>query len=303
MKRVLLIIFILSVILMESYGQKPTTVSDLWITNTPVRNDTLSQILVRDPGTNGKIRYRMASSLGEFWPLSGTFSGATEIDADGNTVQINNTGGFTLQSNAANVIRSDDNPSYVFSVDTDTGEESGLDVGHNYGVRLYYTPDALTTERLVEVNSSSVDVINRTSSGKVFKITTEDPGNWVISSTYYHAYAETTDATPTILFSFETESDKSYFIEGVVVARRTGGTGGSAGDSFASNFRVVVKNISGTASLVSGGGIIGTIQDNNMNPWNLNPGTSGNEFRLTVTGIADNNITWRLGECKVIEAF
>jgi hypothetical protein len=113
MKRVLLIVFILSVI-MESYGQKPTTVSDLWITNTPVRNDTLSQILVRDPGTNGKIRYRMANTIGNFWPLAGSavFTNDVSIDAEGNdlnisdaeTISLNSDNVFTLSSTSASII-------------------------------------------------------------------------------------------------------------------------------------------------------------------------------------------------------
>lgn len=99
----------------------------------------------------------------------------------------------------------------------------------------------------------------------------------------------TTDGTITTVESFVTASNKSYLMEARVVARRTGGTAGVAGDSAAYIRRVMVKNVAGTVT-------VSAVQDDltveDQAGWDCTIDNSTTTVRVRITGATDNNITW-----------
>ncbi len=104
----------------------------------------------------------------------------------------------------------------------------------------------------------------------------------------------TTNATPTTIISGDSPSlvadNTSCFIEARVLAKRTGGTAGTAGDSASYVRRGLYKRTSGTVSLV------GSVQDNftaeSQSGWDCTFSVSSNDILLQVTGATDNNVIW-----------
>lgn len=101
----------------------------------------------------------------------------------------------------------------------------------------------------------------------------------------------TTDATVTTIHTITLATDTTYTIKGMVRGRRTGGASGAAGDSAGYTFFATVKNISGTASLVSTADV--TAKEDQAG-WDLTIDATGATIRIRVTGAASNNITWDL---------
>lgn len=106
----------------------------------------------------------------------------------------------------------------------------------------------------------------------------------------FTAKTTTTDATNTALQRIGVSNNRTMFIEARVVARRTGGGAGSAGDSAGYVIKGVFKNISGTVSLV--GSVATDFSAEDQTGWNLGFSISGTEVIVTATGTANNNITW-----------
>jgi len=100
----------------------------------------------------------------------------------------------------------------------------------------------------------------------------------------------TTNATPTNAFLFTAASDESYYAEVKVLARRTGGTAGSAGDSASYLIVGCFKDISGTTTQV--GSTSKLVEIESQAAWDVDFNISTNTVQLQVTGAADNNITW-----------
>jgi len=100
----------------------------------------------------------------------------------------------------------------------------------------------------------------------------------------------TTDATPTTYTLFTAPANRSVSVEVKVVATRTGGSSGSAGDSAAYIRRALYKTTGGTTSL------IGSVQDGftqeDQAGWDATLVISGNDIQLQVTGATNNNILW-----------
>lgn len=111
-----------------------------------------------------------------------------------------------------------------------------------------------------------------------------------VSGAEFSAKTKTTDATNTALQRVGVSNNRSVMIEARAIARRTGGSSGSAGDSAGYVIRGVFKNISGTVSLVGSVSSIFTAED--QSGWNLGFSISGTEVIVTATGAANNNITW-----------
>lgn len=108
---------------------------------------------------------------------------------------------------------------------------------------------------------------------------------------------QTTDATPTELSLVDTSlerlfvgTNKSWTFRIFVIARQTGGIAGTVGDSGGYEIIGVVKNISGTLTLV-GTPTVTTIAEDDA-AWSVAIGVTGNEITLTVTGAADKTIRW-----------
>lgn len=106
----------------------------------------------------------------------------------------------------------------------------------------------------------------------------------------FFARTTTADATNTALQRVSIPEGRTVFIDAAIVARRTGGSAGSAGDSAAYVRKAAFKNISGTVSLV--GSVDTTYTAEDQAGWNCGYAISGTEAVLTATGAANNAITW-----------
>lgn len=103
------------------------------------------------------------------------------------------------------------------------------------------------------------------------------------------AKTTTTNATNTAAQYIAVPTNKTVFIDSIVVARRTGGSGGATGDSAWYRLQGGFKNIAGTVSLIGTSDLIG---GEDQAGWNVSYAISGTDIVLTVTGAANNNITW-----------
>lgn len=111
-----------------------------------------------------------------------------------------------------------------------------------------------------------------------------------VRGTEFSAKTLTTDATNTAMKRINVLENRSLLIVARVVARRTGGSAGSNGDSAYYEVKGLFKNIGGTVSLV---GSVSTLQSEDQAGWNAGFSISGTEVVLTATGAANNNITWQ----------
>jgi hypothetical protein len=127
---------------------------------------------------------------------------------------------------------------------------------------------------------------------EVFRLETvadnDDPNYKVFQSTF----ATTNNTTGTVV-TFTLDDDSVYMFEARIIARRTGGAGGSAGDS-ASYIRY------GTFKRSSGGGAtaVGSVTTDHTAEDNANLdvyiNTNGNDVRVRVQGDTNNNYTWHV---------
>lgn len=113
---------------------------------------------------------------------------------------------------------------------------------------------------------------------------------WVeVFNLRFKARTTTTDATVTALQRVDVETNKSVFIEARVVARRTGGAAGAAGDTAFYVLQGGFKNIAGTVSLVAASILNG---GEDQVGWDLGFSIVGTQAVVVATGAANNNITW-----------
>jgi hypothetical protein len=115
--------------------------------------------------------------------------------------------------------------------------------------------------------------------------TNDDP-----TEQFLHGRAATTNATTTTVVTIPITASNTYLIEARCVARRTGGTSGSADDGFAGHTMAAYHTVSGT--LVT----IGTFFNHSSGPagWSFALGMSSNNVVARVTGATNNNITWHV---------
>lgn len=110
-----------------------------------------------------------------------------------------------------------------------------------------------------------------------------------VFSLRFKAKTLTTDATVTPLQRILVDTNRTVYIHATVVARRTGGSAGTVGDSAWYVIDAGFKNIAGTvtliASIILNGG-------EDQPAWDLGFAISGNQAVLVGTGAANNNITW-----------
>lgn len=110
-----------------------------------------------------------------------------------------------------------------------------------------------------------------------------------VFSTRQQAKVKTTDATPTTLVRIEASSEKTTMIIAKVVARRTGGSSGSTGDSAFYTITGAYKNVGG---VLTGIGSPHLISGEDQAGWNVQLASGGLDIEIVVTGAANNNITW-----------
>jgi hypothetical protein len=112
------------------------------------------------------------------------------------------------------------------------------------------------------------------------------------------ARVTTTDATQTTLYTFTLPASTTYLIEATVVARRTGGSSGSAEDGAGYVVRGVYKNVGGTATLI--GAVSQIFVAESQGGWDATLTVSGGSVLLRVTGAANNSIAW-LAEIRITQ--
>lgn len=110
----------------------------------------------------------------------------------------------------------------------------------------------------------------------------------------------TTDATQTTLATIPITASRTYMIEARVVARRTGGTSGTADDGASYSRRGTYTTKSGTVTLMGSVQTIGTDAEDQA-AWDVTLSISSTNVLVRVTGAANNNITW-MGDIKVQSA-
>ena len=137
--------------------------------------------------------------------------------------------------------------------------------------------------------SARLHVSESTLGNEVFRAestaTNDDPNLSV-----YQNRVATTDATVTTLHSFTLTASTTYRIEARVVARRTGGTSGTAEDGAGYIIVGTYKTVAGAATLVGAVSALYTAED--QAAWDATLDTSGTAVRVRVTGAANNNVTW-----------
>lgn len=126
------------------------------------------------------------------------------------------------------------------------------------------------------------------------QIVNTDPGDYVTT-------VSTTNNTVTTLWTLTIPATTIVDIEGTIVARRTGGSSGTAEDSAGYKRQVRIKNVAGTATIVgTGPHVIGT-DDEDQAGWDATFDVTGATVRCRITGAANNNVNWKgtFKVCKV----
>lgn len=101
----------------------------------------------------------------------------------------------------------------------------------------------------------------------------------------------TTSATPAIIATIAIPINTSVLAAVSVAARRTGGTAGSTGDAGGYQLQALIKNITGTLTIVNQ---TLTYNEGDQPAWTPAAAISGTNIQFQVTGAANNNIDWLL---------
>lgn len=109
----------------------------------------------------------------------------------------------------------------------------------------------------------------------------------------YMARVETTDATITTLHTVPITASRTYLIEAIVTARRTGGASGTADDGAVYRREGMITTKSGTVTIDT---VATTLTQEDQAGWDCTLDVNGSNIRVRVTGAASNTIDWT---CKV----
>lgn len=101
----------------------------------------------------------------------------------------------------------------------------------------------------------------------------------------------TTDSTQTALLSIPVVLNKTILIEAIIIARRTGGTSGSEGDSAGYVLNGCYKDVNGTVSEV---GETSVFSAEDQAQWTATMDISGTNVLLLVTGASGNTVNWSI---------
>ncbi len=99
----------------------------------------------------------------------------------------------------------------------------------------------------------------------------------------------TTDATVTTLSTIMVYPNTVVHIEGTVVARRTGGSSGTAGDAATYQIKAAFKNVDGVTSAL---GSADAFASEDQAGWDAAYNVSSPNVLLQVTGASGNNVDW-----------
>lgn len=187
--------------------------------------------------------------------------------------------------------------------------ESGGDVGSNLEIQSRTDAGAAKQTLMFFERATGYVGIGLTALAAklhVLQPTLGEPVMWLTSTStgtdpndvVYQNRITTTNATVTTLHTFVIAASNTWFIEVKVVARRTGGTAGTAEDGAAYVIRGTFKNIAGVAT------IIGAIQQSyvaeDQAGWDATFDVDGaGNARVRVTGALNNNIVWHMPAARL----
>lgn len=100
---------------------------------------------------------------------------------------------------------------------------------------------------------------------------------------------KTTDDTPTGIVRVPVPTNRTVAIEAIIVARRTGGSAGTEGDSAYYYAFGCYKNINGTLTGIGTPTLFG---GEDQSGWGVSFASSAEDSVVIVTGAANNDITW-----------
>lgn len=109
---------------------------------------------------------------------------------------------------------------------------------------------------------------------------------------WHEETVQTTDGSAATIATIVIPATTTVHIRGSVVARRTGGSAGTAEDGAGYEFAVTYKNVAGTATLIGSGTLMTTHED--QSGWDVTFTASGGNALIQVTGAANNNVAWHL---------
>ena len=141
----------------------------------------------------------------------------------------------------------------------------------------------------VDTQAKAITCTQGTPGSTVFCIqttaTNDDP-----TVKYRQNRIETTNGTITAIDTIPTVTDTCIMVDAQVVARRTGGTAGTAGDIAAYGRRAAFKNVGGVLTQVGTTTAIGTYES--QAGWDCTIVASGTNILVRGLGAANNNVTW-----------
>ena len=141
----------------------------------------------------------------------------------------------------------------------------------------------------VDTQAKAITCTQGTPGSTVFCIqttaTNDDP-----TVKYQQNRIETTNGTITAIDTIPTVTDTCIMVDAQVVARRTGGTAGTAGDIAAYSRRAAFKNVGGVLTQVGTTTAVGTYES--QAAWDCTIVTSGTNILVRGLGAANNNVTW-----------
>lgn len=159
------------------------------------------------------------------------------------------------------------------------------------GDSRYVKQDASTTITGNQVVSGSVAVTQGTIGNEVLRLqsaaTNDDPSEVVMQ-----ARGTTANGTIATLRSFTIPASTTYAIEAMLVARRTGGSAGTAEDGAFYKLIATFKNVGGTATQIGATTVVATHED--QAAWDVVFDVTGATARIRVTGALNNNVTWHM---------
>jgi hypothetical protein len=138
--------------------------------------------------------------------------------------------------------------------------------------------------------TAKIQALQGTLGNEVMRLESVSTNDDPVEITYQNRVT-TTNATATTLHTFTVPTSTTYYISAVVIARRTGGTSGSAEDGASFEIKGTYKNVSGTATLI---GVVNKLANKDQGTWNVAFNTSSNTVQLQVSGSTNNNITWHM---------
>ena len=115
---------------------------------------------------------------------------------------------------------------------------------------------------------------------------------WIVNGPQdFYNTTQTTDGTVTTILTYTTRTDSITLLRILVVARRTAGASGSAGDGAVYIVNAAIKNISGTASEIAAEAADYSAED--QAGWDVTVTVTGATALVIVTGAAGNTVSWQ----------